>query len=131
MMRRPPRSTLFPYTTLFRSATLRQPQEGGGRNVLLHHDGWFLRPTAGVSRLLALAPHSGSARPQRLAPAPARRDLPALGDTGVCRLVPDDRARLVARRPGGVLRHRHLGRQRLAAHGRAPPFAGPPRGRPR
>src|SRR6267378_7844675 len=26
MIRRPPRSTLFPYTTLFRSAVLRQPQ---------------------------------------------------------------------------------------------------------
>src|SRR2546422_6373374 len=37
MIRRPPRSTLFPYTTLFRSA-LRQPvggaREGGGRAPL-------------------------------------------------------------------------------------------------
>src|SRR3989304_9615403 len=120
MMRRPPRSTLFPYTTLFRSATLRQPQEGGDRNVLLHHDGWFLRPTAGVPGFLALAPHSGSARPQRLAPALARRDLPALGDAGVRRLVPDDRARLGARRAGGLLRHRHLGSQRLPAPRGAP-----------
>src|SRR5260221_8364215 len=28
MIRRPPRSTLFPYTTLFRSAAARDPQEG-------------------------------------------------------------------------------------------------------
>src|SRR3712207_7844159 len=28
MIRRPPRSTLFPYTTLFRSATLGAPPEG-------------------------------------------------------------------------------------------------------
>src|SRR3712207_6916676 len=33
MMRRPPRSTLFPYTTLFRSlgAAARADQQGGGR----------------------------------------------------------------------------------------------------
>src|SRR5687768_18367291 len=29
MIRRPPRSTLFPYTTLFRSAQLRVPPESG------------------------------------------------------------------------------------------------------
>src|SRR2546422_8923099 len=29
MIRRPPRSTLFPYTTLFRSEVLRQPMEDG------------------------------------------------------------------------------------------------------
>src|SRR2546427_2180783 len=31
MIRRPPRSTLFPYTTLFRSALLRGPLSGSGR----------------------------------------------------------------------------------------------------
>src|SRR5438105_5955035 len=30
MRRRPPRSTLFPYTTLFRSARLVEPEDGGG-----------------------------------------------------------------------------------------------------
>src|SRR3712207_7300587 len=30
MIRRPPRSTLFPYTTLFRSQDLLRPIEGGG-----------------------------------------------------------------------------------------------------
>src|SRR3712207_6946689 len=31
MIRRPPRSTLFPYTTLFRSGTSRPERGGGGR----------------------------------------------------------------------------------------------------
>src|SRR2546422_5754597 len=31
MIRRPPRSTLFPYTTLFRSAVLDRPRIAGGR----------------------------------------------------------------------------------------------------
>src|SRR2546425_6546765 len=31
MIRRPPRSTLFPYTTLFRSVRIRIPVEGDGR----------------------------------------------------------------------------------------------------
>src|SRR5205809_6249668 len=34
MIRRPPRSTLFPYTTLFRSATLRVEVEAGGRRMI-------------------------------------------------------------------------------------------------
>src|SRR2546427_1335792 len=34
MIRRPPRSTLFPYTTLFRSKT--RPFQGGGQNVRIH-----------------------------------------------------------------------------------------------
>src|SRR5258707_10769094 len=35
MIRRPPRSTLFPYTTLFRS---RARRHGGGRKPLIDHD---------------------------------------------------------------------------------------------
>src|SRR3712207_8448624 len=31
MIRRPPRSTLFPYTTLFRSCTTTSPSDGGPR----------------------------------------------------------------------------------------------------
>src|SRR5438552_4790644 len=34
MIRRPPRSTLFPYTTLFRSALLEQLPGDGGRKVV-------------------------------------------------------------------------------------------------
>src|SRR5256885_12879589 len=33
MIRRPPRSTLFPYTTLFRSANVHGPAEGLGQGV--------------------------------------------------------------------------------------------------
>ena len=36
MIRRPPRSTLFPYTTLFRSKSLDKYQEEGGFFVLLY-----------------------------------------------------------------------------------------------
>src|SRR5687768_18129582 len=32
MLRRPPRSTLFPYTTLFRSVDWKGPARGAGRN---------------------------------------------------------------------------------------------------
>src|SRR3712207_8563528 len=32
MIRRPPRSTLFPYTTLFRSLSLPRPQDNSGRS---------------------------------------------------------------------------------------------------
>src|SRR3712207_7081262 len=35
MIRRPPRSTLFPYTTLFRSVTLRQHSKGARRMARL------------------------------------------------------------------------------------------------
>src|SRR5216683_5128662 len=36
MIRRPPRSTLFPYTTLFRSRPLRQGTDRGARRRLRH-----------------------------------------------------------------------------------------------
>src|SRR3712207_7521944 len=38
MIRRPPRSTLFPYTTLFRSQRLRSPGTGRNPDVLGVHD---------------------------------------------------------------------------------------------
>src|SRR3712207_7225982 len=37
MIRRPPRSTLFPYTTLFRSAWRIWPTSGQPATVLVHH----------------------------------------------------------------------------------------------
>src|SRR5258705_4460909 len=50
MIRRPPRSTLFPYTTLFRSHhALEHPRghpRGGARDDLLHLGRWTARPTA-------------------------------------------------------------------------------------
>src|SRR5688572_30998806 len=42
MIRRPPRSTLFPYTTLFRSQG-RQPAFEGGLAVRFRHDGLCFR----------------------------------------------------------------------------------------
>src|SRR2546422_7426330 len=45
MIRRPPRSTLFPYTTLFRSEPLEKPVEDG-----LHHD----EPLGGDAALAAV-----------------------------------------------------------------------------
>src|SRR3989449_9253339 len=38
MIRRPPRSTLFPYTTLFRSEVLAELGRGGMATVYLAHD---------------------------------------------------------------------------------------------
>src|SRR3712207_7612595 len=36
MIRRPPRSTLFPYTTLFRSYNGTKPDDIGGKDLILH-----------------------------------------------------------------------------------------------
>src|SRR3712207_7142130 len=44
MIRRPPRSTLFPYTTLFRSPTTRQRGDGSlpsGNNSVTNTASWF------------------------------------------------------------------------------------------
>src|SRR3989475_10228775 len=61
MIRRPPRSTLFPYTTLFRSpARGRAPEEGG-------------RPREGLAHLQPPEGGQGHARPG----APDRRDQDA------------------------------------------------------
>src|SRR5260370_28473293 len=38
MIRRPPRSTLFPYTTLFRSIEAEYPQGGGAQVLVLAED---------------------------------------------------------------------------------------------
>src|SRR5258708_20091764 len=47
MIRRPPRSTLFPYTTLFRSPALTR-----GRHVLAGSAGWAARARFGCARQL-------------------------------------------------------------------------------
>src|SRR3712207_8439083 len=53
MIRRPPRSTLFPYTTLFRSRERPQVERGGHRQV----------DAFGRARRLAQAPGGGAAEP--------------------------------------------------------------------
>src|SRR3712207_8296774 len=43
MIRRPPRSTLFPYTTLFRSALWRYVYDSGHLDVMRRRREWFSR----------------------------------------------------------------------------------------
>src|SRR3712207_8902269 len=68
MIRRPPRSTLFPYTTLFRSITYRgrtsgtvytipvtyQRQDSGLRIVSMRHDRWWRNLRGGAPVTLHL-----------------------------------------------------------------------------
>src|SRR2546426_2478137 len=54
MIRRPPRSTLFPYTTLFRSSRRAVRSVGGA----LHHHGQHPRSHSGPAQ----RPHGGSER---------------------------------------------------------------------
>src|SRR2546426_4081382 len=54
MIRRPPRSTLFPYTTLFRSVRDLDAPEILVERLVLRRDGY------GVRRLEELAPHRSS-----------------------------------------------------------------------
>src|SRR2546422_4564114 len=58
MIRRPPRSTLFPYTTLFRSLSIRPYAEGCQGDRVAYLEGWFVVPRArgrGVGRALIAA----------------------------------------------------------------------------
>src|SRR2546422_5943249 len=43
MIRRPPRSTLFPYTTLFRSFSVQEDRPGGADVVLISSNFWQKR----------------------------------------------------------------------------------------
>src|SRR3712207_7583086 len=87
MIRRPPRSTLFPYTTLFRSARgLRAPRRGGGEPRP------FERPGARGAHGRRARPDLGGQRPRDPA---ARPDLRSEEHTSelqsrqylVCRLL--------------------------------------------
>src|SRR3712207_6962232 len=68
MIRRPPRSTLFPYTTLFRSRAA-----GGGDDAGDDRDG-APAPGHGAAGDHAAGDHSGGARAGRREPAGARLD---------------------------------------------------------
>src|SRR5256885_14742961 len=56
MIRRPPRSTLFPYTTLFRSLTsrvhVRTARDGASRSALLASAAIFVPGIAGLASVL-------------------------------------------------------------------------------
>src|SRR5438874_6930464 len=76
MIRRPPRSTLFPYTTLFRSIRLRKKNAGRCRWVARGIPGWF-RPQAGSCSEFHEPPIRSEEHTSELQ---SRRDL-------VCRLL--------------------------------------------
>src|SRR5688572_11138433 len=85
MIRRPPRSTLFPYTTLFRSAFFGEPVHLFGADLHLERKA-LLADHRGVQRLVAVGPRhrdevldaSGHRRP-RLVDDPERRIAVAHG----------------------------------------------------
>src|SRR2546426_5374454 len=70
MIRRPPRSTLFPYTTLFRSAA--ELAERFGRPAFVDNDvnalalgEWMFGAGRGTRSLVVLAPGTGSERDRK------------------------------------------------------------------
>src|SRR3712207_6923886 len=74
MIRRPPRSTLFPYTTLFRSRRTSRPASGGRRRARGRRAG---RPST--------APGDGRAAPARRRRARGARRSPACAGRRPCR----------------------------------------------
>src|SRR6266487_6841274 len=94
MIRRPPRSTLFPYTTLFRSAALRQHGQGRSRSLELPCPGVLARGRGIVRRHVPLsAVYHGDDRPRPLRHAAVRRG-DARGPGGrVLRPAPRKRSR--------------------------------------
>src|SRR3712207_7986583 len=78
MIRRPPRSTLFPYTTLFRSPRRGRRRRHGRRPVAVPGDGVGARAGAGGGRggaggTVPAAPGCGRARTARRGVATTRR----------------------------------------------------------
>src|SRR5256886_17279315 len=105
MIRRPPRSTLFPYTTLFRSPRSRVPQP------LLQLDPEprlvsATRPTfsarARLDPVAAKEPHFRFAGPAQIA---EKRDVCPRGAPAVCVLGSDARHVTGAARPVGLCSH--------------------------
>src|SRR2546430_10952184 len=77
MIRRPPRSTLFPYTTLFRSAANAQPVVAGGRVFISSPSGlvyaldagkgcvdWYFQAAAGVRAAIRSEEHTSELQSQ-------------------------------------------------------------------
>src|SRR5258708_19282804 len=61
MIRRPPRSTLFPYTTLFRSAkiTATQADTGVTREATSNSDGYYVIPSLAPAKYVVTVRMSG------------------------------------------------------------------------
>src|SRR6266508_4223666 len=97
MIRRPPRSTLFPYTTLFRSGPLVHPRTVHRRGGPVGRLPWH-RPAGRVDDCL---------RGRRLAAVPGRAHLHGLHRSGSLRVL---------LRPVGPPWTHHQGRQRPPAH---------------
>src|SRR3712207_9252697 len=88
MIRRPPRSTLFPYTTLFRSARDHGAQRGPGLaqlepRALLRPDAGPARPGGGLAPDHVGAHADGLRAARRLLPRGARRRRQRLRACGV------------------------------------------------
>src|SRR2546422_9913859 len=92
MIRRPPRSTLFPYTTLFRS---REPGGARATNRLRPDVRWG-------SRCDSRADGRGARAPQDAREGHRGEDLPALCDDRVRRLVYASDDPLFERRPSSA-----------------------------
>src|SRR3989442_7066133 len=94
MIRRPPRSTLFPYTTLFRSLSTRLARRGSPRVVLRQH----LRPE--------VAPQVGDGGPDaaRVGAGASSPDRAVAGDDGGARVPPLRRLHRVRGRVGALRR---------------------------
>src|SRR3989441_6344062 len=93
MIRRPPRSTLFPYTTLFRSPSTRHPRAPRRGYVPPRRVDAGCSPSGG-----ALAPEpAGDAAARRRRSSPGTRDVGACGVPGVIRRAAGSRG--PSRRP--------------------------------
>src|SRR2546429_7398913 len=97
MIRRPPRSTLFPYTTLFRSATPQEGDQGLAAGQRLHHRRALLlhAPPEGVCRHARTRAALDGRSEEHTSELQSRLHL-------VCRLLPEKKTRSPAPRPTPV-----------------------------
>src|SRR3712207_3839597 len=84
MIRRPPRSTLFPYTTLFRSPTASAPPTASARSEVRNRNGACVTPEASARRAVSC---TAEARSGRGADQPVALRLRDGVDPGVRRVV--------------------------------------------
>src|SRR2546427_3349786 len=83
MIRRPPRSTLFPYTTLFRSRFLRHKERKFGRGCI---DVWQAHQKELLAQLAQAAPSDGPARRRCIRSEEHTSELQSQSNI-VCRLL--------------------------------------------